>query len=121
MVEGALLRIALTFNNATLIEQATIKRNRVGTLNRMQSAAPGDIFKARDGWIITQVIGGPLFERWARLMGEEHWCRDPRFASDQARGDNAHLISERMSRWIAERSTAEVIAAMEEARLPLRC
>ena len=118
LVEGALLRTALTFNNANLIEQATIQRNRVGTLNRLQNAAPADVFKTTDGWIITQVIGGPLFERWARLMGEAHWCHDPRFATDQARGDNAHLISERMSRWTAERSTAEVVAAMEEARLP---
>ena len=36
-------------------------------------------------------------------MGEEHWLTDPRFKDDISRGDNGAIISERMSRWCAER------------------
>ena len=117
-VEGALLATAVTFGNALLIEQAVIAPNRVPTGNRGQTAAPVDIFRTRDGWILAQVIGQPLFKRWAKLMGEEHWLTDPRFKDDISRGDNGAVISERMSRWCAERSTAEALEILGKAKIP---
>jgi crotonobetainyl-CoA:carnitine CoA-transferase CaiB-like acyl-CoA transferase len=59
-----------------------------------------------------------MFTRWARLMGEEHWLTDPRFADDLARGDNGEIISKRMSEWTATRTTAEALAELEKARIP---
>lgn len=117
-VESCLLASALTVANGTLIEQAMLNNNRVGTGNRGQTSAPSDAFQTKDGWILVQVVGNPLFERWARLMGEPHWLTDPRYASDEARGDNAIDISKRMAAWTAERTTAEAIAELDAARVP---
>jgi crotonobetainyl-CoA:carnitine CoA-transferase CaiB-like acyl-CoA transferase len=117
-VDGALLATAVTMTNAMLIEQAVIKADRVPTGNRGQTAAPVDIFRTRDGWILVQVIGRPLFKRWARLMGEEHWLTDERFKDDISRGDNGAVVSERMSRWCAERTTAEALEVLGKARIP---
>ena len=118
IVEGSLFNTALTIMNGTLIEQHAIQRDRVASLNRAQTAAPADTFRTRDGWVLVQSIGGPLFKRWADLMGEDHWLEDPRFKDDISRGDNGEIISERLARWCAERTSEEVLAAMEEARLP---
>ena len=118
IVEGSLFNTALTMMNGTLIEQHAIKRDRVASLNRAQTAAPADTFRTRDGWVLVQSVGGPLFKRWAELMGEDHWLDDPRFKDDISRGDNSEIISERLARWCAERSSEEVLSAMEEARLP---
>ncbi|MFM1895137.1 MAG: hypothetical protein RLZZ385_211 [Pseudomonadota bacterium] len=118
LVEGALLNTALTMMNGTLIEQAVIQRNRDATLNRSQTSAPADTFKTRDGWVLVQSVGGPLFERWVQLMGEPQWLEDPRFVSDISRGDHGDVISERLARWCGERTTDEVLAAMEAARIP---
>jgi crotonobetainyl-CoA:carnitine CoA-transferase CaiB-like acyl-CoA transferase len=90
----------------------------VATLNRGQTSAPSDLFRTRDGWIVAYAIGGPMFKRWARLMGEEHWLTDPRFKDDLARGDNGAVISERMSRWTGARSTAEALAELEKSQIP---
>ena len=117
-VEGALLRTAVAFNNPTLVEQQVIRPDRVATVNRGQTSAPSDLFRTRDGWIIAYAIGNPMFARWARLMGEEHWLTDPRFEDDEARGDHGEIISKRMSEWTAERTTAEALAALEAARIP---
>ena len=117
-MEGALLATAVTLGNALLIEQAVIAPNRVPTGNRGQTAAPVDIFRTRDGWILAQVIGQPLFKRWANLMGEPHWLTDPRFKDDISRGDNGAVIWERMSRWCAERTTAEALELMAKAKIP---
>ncbi len=118
VVEGSLFNTALTMMNGTAIEQAAIRRDRVATLNRSQTSAPADTFKTKDGWVLVQSVGGPLFKRWAELMGEGHWLEDPRFKDDISRGDNGAVISERLATWCAERSSAEVLEAMEAVRLP---
>jgi crotonobetainyl-CoA:carnitine CoA-transferase CaiB-like acyl-CoA transferase len=117
-VEGALLRTAVAFNNPTLVEQQVVKVDRIATVNRGQTSAPNDIFRAKDGWIVTMAIGEPMFRRWAKLMGEDHWLTDPRFKDDLARGDHGEIISKRMSEWTAERTTAEALAELETARIP---
>src|SRR5919206_235324 len=93
--EGALLPPAVTLSNALLIEQAVIKPDRVPTGNRGQTAAPVDLFRTRDGWVLCQVIGKPLFRRWAELMGEPAWLTDPRFKDDISRGNHGAIISAR--------------------------
>jgi crotonobetainyl-CoA:carnitine CoA-transferase CaiB-like acyl-CoA transferase len=117
-VEGALLRTAIAFNNPTLVEQQAVQPNRVATVNRGQTSAPSDLFRTRDGWILALAIGEPMFRRWAKLMGEDHWLSDPRFKDDLARGDHGEVISERMSAWTAERTTAEALAELEAAKVP---
>ena len=118
IVEGALLRTALAYANGAMIEQLLLGVDRIGTGNRAQNAAPADIFKTRDGAIIIQVVGQPLFERWARLVGADDWIGDARFATDAERGRNSQLISDRAGAWCAERTTAEALLALEEARVP---
>jgi crotonobetainyl-CoA:carnitine CoA-transferase CaiB-like acyl-CoA transferase len=104
---------------AALIEQAIINVNRVPTGNLGQTAAPADIYRTSDGWVLCQVTGHPLFKRWARLMGEEElWLNDPRFADDISRGNNGPVISERMARWCAERTTQEAVDTLGNAMIP---
>ena len=116
-VEGALLRTAIAFNNPTLVEQQAIRVDRVATVNRGQTSAPSDLFRTKDGWILALAIGEPMFRRWAKLMGEDHWLTDPRFKDDLARGDHGEIVSKRMSEWTAERTTAEALAELEAARI----
>jgi crotonobetainyl-CoA:carnitine CoA-transferase CaiB-like acyl-CoA transferase len=118
VVEGALLATALTIGNGLLIEQEVLNINRVPTGNRGQTAAPVDIFKTKDGWILAQVIGQPLFRRWAGLMGEDHWLTDPRFKDDISRGEHGALISARMAAWCAERTSAEALETLGKASIP---
>lgn len=118
LVEGALLRTAMTFFSPTLIEEAVLNLERRPTLNRSQTAAPSDIFKTKDGWITVAVNGDPLFRRVARLIGAEDWISDPRFASDKARGDHGEIVSQRLGEWCVTRTSAEAITAFEAARVP---
>ena len=118
VVEGALLATAVTLTNALLIEQAVIKADRIPTGNRGQTAAPVDVFRTKDGFIIVQVIGQPLYERWAALMGEAHWLTDPRFKDDISRGNHGELISQRMAHWCAQRTSAEALETLGAAKIP---
>jgi len=118
VVEASLLRTALNFNNATLLEQAALAIDRKPTGNRSQSSAPADLFATRDGWILVQVVGNPLFARIAKLIGAPEWLEDPRFATDMARGDNGAAISERVAAWCSERSAVDALRALDAARIP---
>jgi len=118
LVEGALLRTALTFFSGMLIEEAVLKPGRKPTLNRAQTSGPGDVYRTKDGWIIVAVNGDPLFRRAAKLIGAPEWLDDPRFVSDKSRGDHGEIISARVGAWCAERTSAEAIAAFEKARVP---
>jgi len=118
LVEGALLRTALTYFSPTLIEEAVLELDRKPSLNRSQTAGPSDIYRTKDGWITVAVNGDPLFRRACKLIGAPEWIEDPRFASDKARGDNGEIISKRVGEWCATRTSAEAVAAFEKARVP---
>ena len=118
-VQTSLLQTALTTTNSLLIEQEILNVNRVASMNRAQTSGPSDTFKTKDGWILVQTVGGPLFERWVNLMGEDDWLTDERFKDDLSRGENGELISARMSDWCAERTSQEAIEALESSRIPV--
>ncbi len=118
LVEGALLRTAMTFFSGMLIEESVLKLNRKPSGNRAQTSGPGDIFRTRDGWIIVAVNGDPLFRRVAKLIGAPEWLEDQRFVSDKSRGDHNDVISARIGEWCATRTSADAVAAFEKARVP---
>jgi len=117
-VEASLLGTALAFLGANLVEEAALGIGRVGSRNRSQHAGPADVFRTRDGWMIVQCIGAPLFRRWCRLVDREDLLDDPRFATDQRRGDRGEELSAITQEWCASRTTEEALASLEEAGVP---
>ncbi len=118
LVMGSLFGSSILASAVTLLEQAMLSENREGIGNRGYNGGPADTFQTKDGWVLVQSIGQPLFERWCKLIGESSWLEDPRFKTDQDRGDNGHILSERMSKWCGQRTTEEALAEMGEVRLP---
>ncbi len=118
VVEASLLLTALNFTNVWMLEQAATGVGRVPSGNRAQSSAPADLFKTRDGWILIQVVGNPLFARIAKLIGAPELIDDPRYATDEARGDRGAEISELVGRWCADRDSREALEALDRARIP---
>jgi crotonobetainyl-CoA:carnitine CoA-transferase CaiB-like acyl-CoA transferase len=117
-LEGALLKTALTMMGASLIEQDQLGVDRVSTHNRGQTAAPSDTFATADGAIICSIIGSSQFARWAKLVEREHLVGEPRFADDLTRGDHAAELCGIMADWCATRTTADVLAALEDLKIP---
>jgi crotonobetainyl-CoA:carnitine CoA-transferase CaiB-like acyl-CoA transferase len=117
-VEGALLRTALVMGNAVIIEQALKAPDRIPQGNLGFTAAPSDVVRARDGWLVVATIGQPMFERWCALIGRPELIDDPRFADDEQRGNRSRDISALMSEWCATRSRDEVLEALARAKIP---
>lgn len=118
LVEGSLLRSALVHTNGLLIEQAVRAPNRQPLGNRGYIAAPSDVFRTRDGHLLVQTVGQPMFERWCRLVGREDMLADARYADDEQRGIHAAQISAVMAEWCAQRSNEEALAALDRLKIP---
>jgi crotonobetainyl-CoA:carnitine CoA-transferase CaiB-like acyl-CoA transferase len=118
VVEASLLGSALTLMGPMLIEQDLLGIDRVGTGNRSQTSGPSDTFRTKDGFVLVQIVGQPIFERWAKLMGEPAWLTDPRYRDDLSRGKHGEALSDRMQAWCDARTTAEALAALDSARIP---
>jgi crotonobetainyl-CoA:carnitine CoA-transferase CaiB-like acyl-CoA transferase len=118
VIDVSLLATGVMFMTPLLAELATtgIKRKQLG--NTGYYAAPSDVYRTRDGWIIIPTIGGPMFRRWARLVAREDMISDPRFKDDISRGNNATMINEVMREWCASRTRDEAITELEGARVP---
>jgi crotonobetainyl-CoA:carnitine CoA-transferase CaiB-like acyl-CoA transferase len=117
LVEAALLPTALTMTNAMLIEQEILQTNRTRVGNRGIAVAPCDLFRVKDGWVLLQVTGQPMFKRWCRMIGEEQWFTDPRFSNDDQRAANGDVLNDRMQEWCDGRTKAEALAALESFKL----
>jgi crotonobetainyl-CoA:carnitine CoA-transferase CaiB-like acyl-CoA transferase len=117
-VEAALLPTALMMTNAMLIEQEIMQVNRGRVGNRGIAVSPCDLYKVKDGWVLVQVAGQPMFKRWCRMIGEEQWFTDPRFANDDLRALNGDVLNDRMQAWCDDKTKTEVLTALEANRLP---
>lgn len=117
-VQASLLGSALSFSATYLIEEALTGLGRVPIGNRSFVNGPTDTFRTQDGWLVTQVVGAPLFQRWSKLMGEPAWVTNPDFATDDLRGVNGARLSERMARWCAERTNDDALNALRDAGIP---
>lgn len=118
-VEASLLPVALMMTNGMLIDQAINQSNRGRVGNAGTAAAPCDLFQAKDGWLLVQIAGQPMFKRWCRLVGAPEWFEDPRFADDDARATQGAILNAKMQLWCAERTLAEATQQLEEARVPI--
>lgn len=118
VVEATLQGSALSAFNSHLIEQGATAINRQPSGNRVQTSAPSDVFATRDGHILMHVVGGQMFRCWCDLVGVPEWIDDPRFQTDQARGDHRQIICERMAQWCQQHTTDNALDAIDCAGLP---
>jgi crotonobetainyl-CoA:carnitine CoA-transferase CaiB-like acyl-CoA transferase len=118
-VRTTLLGTAMAVFASHLVEQSALGVDRVPSGNRVQTSAPSDVFATRDGHVLAHTVGNGLFRRWAKLMGDEaRWTGDPRWQSDQDRGDHSAEILARMREWCARRTTDEALADLRAAGVP---
>lgn len=116
-VEATLAGTAINVMNSVLIEQFTGSNSREPIGNRSPIAGPSDMFRARDGWFIMQVIGQSMFRRWTKLVERPDLLGDPRFGDDISRGRNGAVLSAVMADWASERSREECLALIAGANI----
>ena len=117
-VQTTLLGTALACLSSHLAEQAVTGLNRIGTNNQVQTSAPSDVFKTRDGHILVHTVGDGLFKRWAQLVGRGELIDNPDFQGDQNRGNNRAELCKIMADWTAKLTTEQALGELQSAGIP---
>uniref|UniRef100_UPI00404B9644 CoA transferase n=1 Tax=Candidatus Planktophila sp. TaxID=2175601 RepID=UPI00404B9644 len=106
--------LAILGPQPTVYDQLGIVQPRSG--NRSVNNAPRNTYKTKDGkWVAISTSAQSIAERVMHLVGHPEVIAEPWFASGGERAKHADLLDGYVSTWIAERDTAEVVRAFEEA------
>lgn len=91
---------------------------RVG--NAHLGTAPYDCYRAADGWVVIAVASNKLFRQLAEAIGRPELGRDERYRRVEGRIARRDEVNGIIGAWVAERTVAEVVAALgpEGARVP---
>jgi len=121
--EGQFLDIAMYDAVLALCERIVYQHSYLGENpkpmgNGHPLLAPFDIMPTQDGWI---AVAAPSDKHWRILtetMGCPELADDPQFADNTARVVNVVAVRKILGEWLAERPTADVVAALG-GRVPI--
>jgi crotonobetainyl-CoA:carnitine CoA-transferase CaiB-like acyl-CoA transferase len=119
MIDTALYESVFALLEGTLTEydHTGFVRSRTGTT--LPGFAPSNLYPCRGGqWIVIAANTDGLFRRLCTLMQREELVRDPRFATQIARGQNREVIDEIVAAWTSDQELEVLLARLEAATIP---
>ena len=107
----------MTYLAATYLNTGAVPRS-VGNAN--PTICPYDVYPTADGYVSLAVGNDALWGRFCRTLGGEWEARisDPRYATNPARVAQMEEVTRLVTDAFAGRTTADILAAMEEAGVP---
>jgi CoA:oxalate CoA-transferase len=80
--------------------------------------AYGGSVKAKDGYVMINVIGNGMWRRLCKLMKKEELITDQRFQNNLKRYRNYMAIDSIINEWIKDMTVADAIALLDKASIP---
>jgi crotonobetainyl-CoA:carnitine CoA-transferase CaiB-like acyl-CoA transferase len=117
---GQVIDVSLTESMFRMLDFLAIEYDQLGTVrgrigNRNPYAAPGNVYKAKDGrWITIPASTQALFERLMKAVGRVDLAEDARFASNPERVKNPDELEQAIAKWVGERNADEVCRILDE-------
>ncbi len=75
-------------------------------------------FRAKDGWVMINVVGNSAWHRFCRALGRDDLASDPRFKDNLSRYLNRDEIHPTVADWVKQKTVEEVTRILEAARVP---
>lgn len=97
----------------SLFDQLGEIQGRTG--NRAPFTSPRNLYESADGrWVAVSASAQSIAERLMRMVGEDHYLREPWFADHVGRLAHVDELDEVIGSWIGSRTCEQVLAASEE-------
>ncbi|TYP47436.1 CaiB/BaiF CoA transferase family protein [Thermosediminibacter litoriperuensis] len=121
--EGDMVDVAMLDSVVALLENAIARYEVTGELpkplgNRHPSIFPFESFEAQDGDIIIAAGNDELWAKLCRAIGKEELANDPRFRTNQLRGQNYNEMKKILDDIIKTKTVEEWIKILEDAGVP---
>src|SRR5262245_25929492 len=118
LVECSLLETAVGFSSWTSAGWLADQREPTRQGSRHRQNAPYQRFATRDGYIMIGAANQAMWQKCARVLGQEGWIDDPRFRMTPERIRNRAALEAEMEAVLTTRSTEEWVKALDEAGIP---
>ncbi len=86
--------------------------------NRNPLIAPGNIYRAVDGYVNIECLTQDMWEDLTRAMGREDLLSDPRFTDVVSRQRNAEALDGEIQAWMGARNVEQVVSILERHSIP---
>jgi CoA:oxalate CoA-transferase len=86
--------------------------------NRNPLIAPGNIYQAKDGHVMLELLTQEMWEECARAIGRAELIQDPRFRNVVKRRENVDALDREVQAWMGTRTVDEIVTTMAQHALP---
>ena len=83
-----------------------------------QVSAIGGVLPCADGYVAISPREDAQWARWLEMMGNPDWAEDPKFATRDARQQNAPELWELLSEWTSQRNKRDIARDGQNRRIP---
>lgn len=120
---GQMIDVGMLDCQLAILENAIARYMVAGTIptplgNRHPSITPFEAFTAKDGSVIVGAGNDKLFEKLCTLLGKPEMAKDPLFATNALRTQNAQQLKEILDGIFVHKNIADWLDALEAAGIP---
>jgi len=119
--EGQLVDVSLLDNMLALNERMVALYSVSGKApkrGKLEHLWPRGAFKCADGYVALNVPDDGIWARLATAVGRPDLVDDPRSADGTSRADNADFLQPILEGWMADKTRAQVVDALNAAGMP---
>lgn len=121
--EGMMIDVAMLDCQVAILENAIARYFATGEVpgpigSRHPSITPFESFTTADGHIVITAGNDALFARLCETVGRAAIASDPRFATNALRTEHNAELKQELEAMLAQRATADWLAALGEAGIP---
>ena len=113
-----LLHCLTSILNTTVTRYLTLGEAPRRYGNRNPLIAPGNLYRAKDGYVTVECLTQDMWEAFARAMGREDLIQDPRFVDVVSRQRHADVLDALIEAWMRDQTVEEVLALLHRHAVP---
>jgi formyl-CoA transferase len=119
MVDVALYEAVFNVMESLLPEYSAFGAVREATGSALPGIAPTNAYQCADGgYALIAGNGDGIFKRLMEKIGRQDLGEDPGLAGNKGRAERSEELDAAIGAWASERSLAEVLEALDDARVP---
>ncbi len=118
MVDCALLQTAMSFMAPMIAEAEVLGMERPRLGNRSPYVSPTDLYKCSDGYVYIATLMEGMCRKMMKIVGHEEILENPEYDTDIKRFEHRDFIDPLVAGWMEKHSVEEVVATMDENRIP---
>ncbi|RME99014.1 MAG: CoA transferase, partial [Chloroflexi bacterium] len=119
--QGQMVDVSMLDNMLALNERMVTLYSVTGHApqrGKLEHLWPRGAFQCQDGYVALNVPDDIIWQRIAQTVGRPDLVDDPRSATGTARAQNADFLQPILENWMADKTRAEVVDALNAAGVP---